>query len=75
MEGVRSSETSVNFSEVTRRHIPEDITLHSHRRDNFKSDINAYFILSASIYFLNLFHEVQPYQFASYIGHGYVFCA
>jgi hypothetical protein len=59
MDGVRSSEKSVNFYETIRRHIPEDIiTLHSHRRDNFKSHTNAYFILSACICFLNVFHEV-----------------
>jgi hypothetical protein len=38
MEAIRSSETSVNTLS-TRRHIPEDCILHSHRRDNLKSYI------------------------------------
>jgi hypothetical protein len=39
MEAIRSSETSVN--EIpTRRHIPEDGILHSHRRENLKSHIS-----------------------------------
>jgi hypothetical protein len=36
MEATRSSETSVN-NKATRRHIPEDGILHSHRRENLKS--------------------------------------
>jgi len=32
-----STETSLNFCEPTRRHIPEDIILHSQRRQMFKS--------------------------------------
>jgi hypothetical protein len=36
MEVIRSSETSVNKIS-TRRHIPEDDILHSHRRENLKS--------------------------------------
>jgi hypothetical protein len=36
MEATRSSETSVNKIS-TRRHIPEDGILHSHRRENLKS--------------------------------------
>jgi hypothetical protein len=38
MEGIRSSETSVH-TRSTRRHIPEDGTLHCHRRENLKSYI------------------------------------
>jgi hypothetical protein len=36
MEAIRFSETLV-FTEATRRHIPEDGILHSHRRENLKS--------------------------------------
>jgi hypothetical protein len=38
MEAIRLSETSVNKIS-TRRHIPEDGILHSHRRENLRSYI------------------------------------
>jgi hypothetical protein len=38
MEAIRSSETSV-LTKTTPRHIPEDCSLHSQRRENFKSYI------------------------------------
>jgi hypothetical protein len=36
MEAICSSETPI-FTKTTRRHIPEDDILHSHRRENLKS--------------------------------------
>jgi hypothetical protein len=39
MEAIRSSETLV-FTRATRHHIPEDVILHSHRRENLKSYIS-----------------------------------
>jgi hypothetical protein len=38
MEAVSSSETLVNIYKTTRRNIPEDSYLHTHRRENLKSD-------------------------------------
>jgi hypothetical protein len=37
MEAIYSSETSVASQQTTRRHIPEDDTLHNHRCENLKS--------------------------------------
>jgi hypothetical protein len=37
MEAICSSETSVATQQTTRRHIPEDDTLHNHRFENLKS--------------------------------------
>jgi hypothetical protein len=37
MLAVRSSETSVNFDQTIRRHIPEDGNFRSHRPGNLKS--------------------------------------
>jgi hypothetical protein len=37
LEAIGSSETSVHSIRSTRRHIPEDGILHSHRRENIKS--------------------------------------
>jgi len=36
MEAVRTSETSVYSNETTRRYIPEDSKLHTHRREDLK---------------------------------------
>jgi hypothetical protein len=41
IEAIRSSETSVYFTGSTRRHIPEDGILHSHRCENLKSCIHT----------------------------------
>jgi hypothetical protein len=37
MEAARTSETSVNFYQTTRRYNPEDSHLHTNRRENLKS--------------------------------------
>jgi hypothetical protein len=37
MEAICSSEMSVATQQTTRRHIPEDDTLHNHRSENLKS--------------------------------------
>jgi hypothetical protein len=42
MEAIHSCETSV-FTRVTRRNVPEDDLLHSHRRDYLKSYICVLF--------------------------------
>jgi hypothetical protein len=39
MEELRSYETLV-LTRVTRRNMPEDTILHSHRRENLKSDVD-----------------------------------
>jgi ribosomal protein S15P/S13E len=38
-----TSETSVNFHNTTRRNIPEDCHLYTHRRENVKSHLEEKF--------------------------------
>jgi hypothetical protein len=37
MEAARTSETSVNFYQTTRRNNPDDVHIHTHRRENLKT--------------------------------------
>jgi hypothetical protein len=55
MKAIRSSETSVHTSS-TRRHIPEDCFLHSHRRENLKS----YKLWSVRLFTRDLKKETSP---------------
>jgi hypothetical protein len=41
MEAVRTSETSLNFNETTRRYSPESCHLHTRRRKDLKSHITT----------------------------------
>jgi hypothetical protein len=43
MEALCSSETSVATQRTTRSQIPEDDTLHNHRRENLKSYMYSHF--------------------------------
>jgi hypothetical protein len=38
-EAILSSETSENFYRTTRRHIPKEVTLHTHRCENLKPNV------------------------------------
>jgi hypothetical protein len=46
MEAICSFETSVDSQRTTRRHIPEDNTLHNHRCENLKSIMLELFEIS-----------------------------
>jgi hypothetical protein len=47
MEAIYSSETSVETQRTTRRHIPEDDTLHNHRCENLISYTKIFFANSS----------------------------
>jgi hypothetical protein len=49
MEAKCSSETSVDTRRTTRRHIPDDDTLHNHRSENLKSYDPLLFLLHQSV--------------------------
>jgi hypothetical protein len=51
MEAIRSSETSGATQRTTRRHIPEDDTLHNHRCEKLKS---YGYLLNFKIHFHNI---------------------
>jgi hypothetical protein len=50
MDAIRSSETSV-LTRAKRRNISEDGIIHSHRRENLKSDTGLLFCLDDSCIF------------------------
>jgi hypothetical protein len=56
MEAVSTSETSVNFYETTRCNIPEDSHIHTHCRENLKSQTEDYLPIS---FFLVTFHNLS----------------
>lgn len=43
MKAVRWSETSVNFKQTIRRHVPGDSILHNHRCENTRSTVSSQF--------------------------------
>jgi hypothetical protein len=54
MEAIRSSETSVH-TRFTRRHIPENGILHSHRCENLKSYLENFALFLIVLYLFFVF--------------------
>jgi hypothetical protein len=55
MEAICSSEMSVDIQRTTRRHIPEDDTLHNHLCENLKSQIiRLFFVLFKHLFIITL---------------------
>jgi hypothetical protein len=64
-EALRSSETSV-LTRTTRRNIPDDALLYSHRRENFKSYTSLqYFTFPATILQINIVIESKGMHITS----------
>jgi hypothetical protein len=62
MEVVRSSETSVNFYQIRRRHIPENSSLHCHCCEDFKSkSVFCYALLSLYARHVNILVQTSYY--------------
>jgi hypothetical protein len=68
MEKICSSETSVDTQRITRCYIPEDVTLHNYRCENFKSysDSITYVLILESDFLWSLF---------KYRYHHWITCA
>jgi hypothetical protein len=59
MEAARTSETSLNFYQTTRRYNPEDSHLHTRRRENLKSNGNEPYSIAKGGEFLEQLSEYQ----------------
>jgi hypothetical protein len=59
MEGVRISETSVNFNVTTRHYIPEDSKVHTRRRENLKSHKVRFQVLTAVNMNMTAYYDIS----------------
>jgi hypothetical protein len=59
MEAICSSETSVETQRTTRRHIPEDDTLHNHGCENLKSYNRIFLCLSGELFLITVVNIKQ----------------